>query len=250
MGDATSPVDNIKLVYNFTSLRIFRPKAFRYGRRSKFSANGEDRARVETLWPPDAREIITWGRIGKELDARETRLPRQLYSWRSVFKPMKSKDLTLITGCSGSGKSSWCRRTAIRAQLNGVSVAGLISPAIYERGEKVGIALVDLNSGKRRVLASRRQPKQDTDGCRWNFNQETIDWANHLLKTVNSKDTLFIDELGPMELLHNLGFQAGLALIDEDRYAKAYVVVRPSLLYLVRERWPQARVMDLEANAR
>jgi nucleoside-triphosphatase THEP1 len=152
--------------------------------------------------------------------------------------------LTFITGPSGAGKTTWCREAAIQAQAAGLPVAGLICPAIYEKERKVGIGVLDLKSGQRRVLATRHQPEQE-GSCQWDFNLEAIDWANRWLQAVKPSDILFIDEFGPLELLRGQGFQEGVKRIEEGCFDQAFVVVRPSLLQLARERWPGAQILRL-----
>jgi hypothetical protein len=154
------------------------------------------------------------------------------------------EQLTIISGPSGAGKTTWCQNAAIQAHAAVLPVAGLISPAIFERGEKVGIAVVDLKSGERRVLATRRPPERE-GGCVWRFHPDAILWANHCLQAVRARDILFVDELGPLELLHGQGFQQGLILIDAGFYSQAFVVVRPSLLPVARSRWPGAHLLRM-----
>jgi len=147
--------------------------------------------------------------------------------------------LTIITGPSGAGKSTWCQEAAIQAQNAELPVAGLISPAVIEQGRKVAIAVVDLKTGQRRLLATRHQPERE-GGCEWAFDQESIIWANRCLQFVSPTDILFVDELGPLELVRGQGFVEGLKRIDEGDYNQGFVVVRPSLLSIARDRWPGA----------
>ena len=157
------------------------------------------------------------------------------------------EQLTILSGPSGAGKTTWCQNAALQGEAAALPVAGLISPAILEHGQKVGIAVVDLKSGERRVLATRRQSEQE-DGCRWCFNPETIEWANRCLQKISPRDILFIDELGSLELIRSQGFIEAMKLIDEDCCSQAFVVVRPSLLQLARDRWPGAHLLQLRSR--
>ena len=57
---------------------------------------------------------------------------------------------------------------------------------------------------------------------------------------------LVVDELGPLEFVRGVGLMAGLAAVDEGRYAAAFVVVRPALVDEALRRWPDATVLDVE----
>ena len=61
------------------------------------------------------------------------------------------------------------------------------------------------------------------------------------MQDLKDEDVIIIDELGPLELEEGYGYQQALHLLDEGRYRKAVVVVRPSLLPLARVRWPAAQ---------
>jgi len=61
--------------------------------------------------------------------------------------------LILLSGPIGSGKTTLCARAAAAARARGIAVAGVLAPAIVQRGAKVGIEAVDLVTGERRLLA-------------------------------------------------------------------------------------------------
>ncbi len=63
-------------------------------------------------------------------------------------------ELCLITGSIGAGKTSWCLELAYQARLAGLSPRGLVSPAVFEMDEKIGIDLIDIESQQRSRLAT------------------------------------------------------------------------------------------------
>jgi len=162
-----------------------------------------------------------------------------------VSKEPMQDNMTVITGQTGAGKSTWCLEAAAQARAAGYVVGGLLSPAIFENGRKVGIGLLDLQTSERRTLAKRNPAAQDGSGCQWEFDPQAIEWANRVLGSIRSVDVVFIDELGPLELLRGSGFQEGVRLLDEGMYASAFVVIRPSLLGVARQRWPLMHVYHL-----
>jgi nucleoside-triphosphatase THEP1 len=158
--------------------------------------------------------------------------------------------ITLITGARGSGKTSLCQQRADAARAAGLDVAGILSPALFEGGAKVGIAALDLRTGERRLLARRRQPgDSDTPGGPqtegWRFDPTALAWADAVLSTATPCDLLVVDELGPLELERNEGWTAALTALDGGHYRAALVVVRYELLPVARSRWPGATVLDL-----
>ena len=160
---------------------------------------------------------------------------------------IKLQGIWLITGKRQVGKTTWCASVAHHARINGWNVCGLISPAIFSDGEKVGFDMVDLKSGNSRRLGVLGNTHPDWIQCgQWSIDPSVIAWANDQLKQCPGCDLLILDEIGPMELEQNQGLQEGLRLIDENLVTAAFVVIRPELLAIAKKRWLQARVLEIK----
>lgn len=161
--------------------------------------------------------------------------------------------LILVTGKSGAGKSTWCRTLVERALAVGITPSGLLSPAVFESGEKIAIDLIDLSQTTRKRMAIRpeRQPAgfHSKGSLNWMFNDQVLAWGNQVLQHLDKPDLLILDELGPLELLENDGLTVALKLVDDRQYRLACVVVRPSLLATALERWPWGTVLDISTFA-
>jgi nucleoside-triphosphatase THEP1 len=146
--------------------------------------------------------------------------------------------LFFITGESGVGKTTWCKEQIQVQRSAGKRIAGLISPPVFRQGQKIGIDLLDLSSGDSRPLAhARKKMKPYAATKKWIMHPETIRWGNRLLSSIDSCDLLFLDELGPLEFLHNQGLTEAFPLINRQAYRVAIIVVRPSLLKEATNRW-------------
>lgn len=151
-------------------------------------------------------------------------------------------DLWIITGEFGAGKTRWCQRFLELARQAGWNAAGILSPGLFEDGRKVTIEAVDVRSGERRRLATRRR----AEDCalihtrEWLFEMDTIRWGNTVVQQALPCDLLIVDEVGPLELLQGQGWVAALEAIASRAYRLAVVVVRPSLLPIAEKWQPQA----------
>lgn len=165
----------------------------------------------------------------------------------SCFSEKHQKSLALVSGPSGSGKTTCCAEIVSRARDLGLSVGGILCPAVFERGKKVEIDQLDISTGERRRLAVRsKDAENNTVGC-WQMDESVIAWGNQIISGLKGEDVIIIDELGPLELEDGYGYQGALHLLDEGRYRKAFVVVRPALLPLAQLRWPNSQVFELES---
>jgi nucleoside-triphosphatase len=168
--------------------------------------------------------------------------------WDTAIEPLfhaAAPQLILVTGERGSGKSTWCTRLVAHARLKHLTTQGVLSPAVFDGENKVGIDLIDLHSDERRRLAVLRQA--GASGIvtpRWHFDAAVLAWSDQILNCVSAdRDLLVIDELGPLEFDRGEGWQSGLAALDSGRYRVAFVVVRPELIPQAHARWPYSQVL-------
>lgn len=204
--------------------------------------------------PPKSQDFL-----GMELERRIRHLQNLscspgalLASFLSEYES-KSK-LVLISGPKGCGKTRWCLDLVGAAHSQGEKAAGLVSPGIFEGGRKIGIEVVNLANQERRVLAVLQTVPASMNSkagfppetSNWLFDQQALSWGGSVLDDLENPELLIIDELGRLEFLHGLGWQAGLRLLDLRNHHLACVVVRPSLLPAALQRWPwgQVRIMS------
>jgi nucleoside-triphosphatase THEP1 len=154
--------------------------------------------------------------------------------------------IIILTGEIGSGKSNLCLDVALKAKEGGIQLAGVLSPAVFKEGEKIGIDLINLKNWDRRNLAIRRdQKKSALETGNWSFFLESVQWGNQILKDAIPCDLLIVDELGPLEFNRGEGWTSGLAAVDSGNFIAALVVIRPSLLTIAEQRWKASRIVDV-----
>jgi nucleoside-triphosphatase THEP1 len=178
--------------------------------------------------------------------------PDSLLASLSINIDSEENRLVFITGSIGSGKTSWCMELAHSARDSGISFEGLVSPAVVIEDHKVGIDLRDLQSGEQRRLAILRTGKDRIpDDIEWKFDDDTFAWGNRILEKLVGYPFIILDELGPLELKQGKGFTNGIELVSARRYRLACVVVRPSLLQVVRAifPWGQERYVHFNPSA-
>jgi nucleoside-triphosphatase len=166
--------------------------------------------------------------------------------------------LLLVTGPSGTGKTTWCQSVVSFAREEGWSIAGLMSPPVMVDGRKAGIDLYDLQSDRRRRLATRTDsilagreamPPGGVTVGDWSFDPRTLRWGNDILANIANPDLLIVDELGPLEFRQQQGLQAAMRLIDAWRCNLICVAIRPSLIGAARMRWPWSHILVVGEDA-
>jgi len=151
--------------------------------------------------------------------------------------------IVVLSGESGSGKTTICTRVVTLARARGLKVAGVLTPPRLAGGRKVGLDVEDIRTGQRRPLAeSCAEPCRSTVGATdgpatesWHFHMDGLAWGTKVLRHATPCDLLVIDELGPLELMRGQGWTVGLDLLRAGHYRLALVVVRPALLPRFRE---------------
>jgi len=111
----------------------------------------------------------------------------------------------LVTGESGSGKTSWCREYIDRRRKSGSIVGGILSPAIEKQGQRVGSNALDLLTGQEVPFARLSHYNSFKEGEKvsdYTISREGILFARDAIeRAVKSRcDLVVIDEVGPLEL--------------------------------------------------
>ena len=138
--------------------------------------------------------------------------------------------IVLLMGEREIGKTHLCQRVVEETQRRGFSCAGVLSPALFEGGEKVGISLIDVASGEERLLATANDVPHGVRWGRYRFVPSSLAWGGDLLAKAAPCDLLVVDELGPLELELGEGLVQALDVLVRGGFSLALVVVRPGLL--------------------
>jgi nucleoside-triphosphatase THEP1 len=159
----------------------------------------------------------------------------------------RAHELVIISGASGSGKTSACIEFAEFLRESSIDFAGLVSTPIFDGDKKVAIDLEAIHTGERRRLAAllvddRRSPTGDVTEAviygKWRFDPDVFTWGNAILRQVENCDCLLVDELGPLEFGQGRGLISAMSLLDRRVHKPAFVVVRKELLGAAMYRWP------------
>ena len=158
-------------------------------------------------------------------------------------------EITIISGVRNIGKTNLCLLLIETLQKAGKDIKGIVSPGIYKHDRKVGIAVRDIASGKEREMAvfspgwDPQRPERE-----WLFKMEVVRWANQQLKKAVPADYLLIDELGYLEFEEHRGWTNGLKILSGGLYKHAFVVIRPDLLVIAKERLHYKKKYLVEEN--
>jgi len=144
--------------------------------------------------------------------------------------------IVILSGESGSGKTTICAGIVALARARGLRVAGVLTPPRFAGGCKVGLDVEEIRTGQRRPLAERVGATDGPATENWHFHADGLAWGAMVLRHAAPCDLLVIDELGPLELAQGRGWTVGLDLLRASRHCLALVAVRPALLPLLRER--------------
>jgi len=142
--------------------------------------------------------------------------------------------ISIITGRRGIGKTTYVLKMIEEIRTNGNKSSGIITPAIYdEDSNKVGFYALDLTNGDQWELGRSDKDLNGHSYGPFSFSERGFIRANEILKCALTKgsEDVFLDEIGPMELIRGYGFYPVLSLItsfNKDR--DLYLVIRPELI--------------------
>jgi nucleoside-triphosphatase THEP1 len=156
--------------------------------------------------------------------------------------------LALLIGDRHSGKTSMCRRLADALRGHGLTVGGIIAPAVHEGDRCIAYEVVDLATGRSVSIATTVGPGVQQTG-RFHFLAEGLAFGKAAIEQAVSRsdDLIIVDEVGPLELagggwceqVDRLTLQPGSALLT----------VRRSLAQEVADRWNVAPELRCDVGA-
>ncbi len=153
--------------------------------------------------------------------------------------------IVILTGERGVGKTVICRKLCELVGRRGYLCKGFISPAIFKEGNEIGIEIIDLYSGERKILARVDEDLPGPRQGRYSFSEAALEWGRRLLSRATCIDKkcgeegefpstiLIIDEIGPLELEQGRGFVNWKEVLDKGEFLIALIVIRPELVDVV-----------------
>lgn len=147
----------------------------------------------------------------------------------------------ILSGERGAGKSTVCRKTVALAQAQGYTCGGLIT--LRCPGDDLDV--LDARSGSTRRLTLEPGAGPAVIQGRFRFNPGTLAWGNGLLRRAAPCDMLVVDEIGPLELEQNWGWQQAFATLHQAEFSLAVVVVRPELVARMQLELPESAMAVL-----
>jgi len=146
--------------------------------------------------------------------------------------------IVLLTAPRGAGKTTACERFLEQARAAGMRVGGIVAPARFEQSSgKVGVDVVEAATGERRLLATVELEAGLRTIGPYRFAPAGMQWALErvLLALEVGVDVVLIDEIGPLELLHEGGYAPALEQLPQAQATVAVLVVRSELLGALQE---------------
>lgn len=141
---------------------------------------------------------------------------------------------TIITGDRGVGKTTFILNKIQNIKNMGRTAHGIITPPLYDkRHEKIGFFALNTASGEEWELARTDKILTGPSFGPFHFCEEGFTKANRdLYQDLKSKkNIIFLDEIGPLELLHKKGYYPILKLFKEVSLKQnILLVIRPSLI--------------------
>lgn len=157
-----------------------------------------------------------------------------------------------LTGEPGCGKTTAVRKTAELLASYGLTVGGMISGEIRERGARVGFSLEDILTNEKGTLAHVDQTEGPRVG-KYRVNLRDIEriGVRSIERATAVADIIVVDELGPMELHSNEFVHAVETALASPKHFFGTIHKRAShpLVVTVKTN-PTCRVIDVTPENR
>lgn len=150
------------------------------------------------------------------------------------FRSSITSMITIITGIRGVGKTTCLLKLIEEKKIKGALPLGIMTPAIYNsNGDKVGFNALDVANGENWELGRSDRKLSGPVYGPFSFSGIGFIKANEILEHVliSGSGDVFLDEIGPLELLKSYGFFPNLPLIRNFIINRnLYLIIRPELI--------------------
>jgi nucleoside-triphosphatase THEP1 len=143
----------------------------------------------------------------------------------------------IISGEKHQGKTTWVRRLTDILNKNKNIVGGFVSPGKFEKNQRSEFEILDLKSGKSKVLSGIHFTEGESIGP-FRFSEEGQNFGKEILKPKNLEGCRFvvIDEIGPLEM-KNEGWEPSIDFLMHHPEITHIWVVRKNLVNEVIKKW-------------
>lgn len=135
-----------------------------------------------------------------------------------------------LLGVSGSGKTTMMKNLIHELQNEQSTIGGIFTLGDFnQEGQRENFWVCDVITQQKILLAKRGLGNVATTQGPFGFTAEGLEFGNHCLHSaISSKvDTLFIDEIGPLEL-RGKGWYPSLQLLSKIDISKVVFTSRPT----------------------
>lgn len=143
-----------------------------------------------------------------------------------------NRRLAVLSGETGIGKSTVCRKLAETARRQGMTCGGVIST----KAGGLNIVFEDLKTGKREPLAGEAGKYTGPQFGKYSFSFPGLQSGLASIRQGVSEDILFVDELGHLEV-RGEGLAEAFEILSGGEANRCVVVIRGKLLDVLLPRF-------------
>ncbi|WP_350432660.1 ATP-binding cassette domain-containing protein [Shewanella sp. H8] len=162
---------------------------------------------------------------------------KEFFIPQNVLGQHPSKVL-IITGESGSGKTTALTELIQQCHINHIPLAGILCPGVMKEGQRFSSDIIDIATNERCLFGHRTGVLDNKTNTRFSFTEQGMALGIKALtpKSIHKKSICIIDEIGPMEL-NGQGFGHQIAPLLAMNQSRHIWVVRPNLVDQVCRHW-------------
>jgi nucleoside-triphosphatase THEP1 len=161
---------------------------------------------------------------------------------------MSKPKVYILSGKKHKGKTSYAFKLAAGLKAQNHQTGGFLAPGKFEKNRRSEFNILDLNSGKQKLLCSVHLDQGEEIGP-FRFDADGQKFGHDLLLPENLKDIdfIFIDEIGPLEMKDKGWTPSINRLMTNPDYTLIWIV-RENLVSEVIKKWKLIDVNVFDIN--
>jgi len=223
-------IKNFDVLYNLSNEIFPKVKSILSARYSQFKIKWKKNRSIELVITFFSDIFIDFFLLSDQLSNKET-VPGVITpnDFLKQNKKTDSPSLIVVVGDAGTGKTPWIEQLIKLLQSKHETVDGLISKKNQESDDKWYHNLIRISTNEKYQLTTMDEIDTDIKIGKFNIYEDSINWGNEQLKSIQNTDWVIVDEVGLLEFDGN-GFLLGLQSIVNKFSGYLVITIRSALL--------------------
>lgn len=156
--------------------------------------------------------------------------------------------IIVICGDKNAGKTTFVQHLIKKFNDEEIEVEGFVSVSEYSNDLPINYFICDISGKSKHHLCSMNPINDSIKYGRFFFRSETLKYGNQILQSAKPDKVVIVDEVGKMELVHEIAWFESLSFLIHHNFLKQIWVVRKDFIPLLSSKFTNVDFLIIDMN--